>query len=574
MKPMKQINNLNKSERMNNSSFALIVFSIGALLGALISLVLSRLNQVKSSFRRMQLPSQSDLDDGSGISEMMTYETVSPSAPQPGTESNSINTLKQTETVSTGQKINILEKHASDIHAPGSSLPDIPYSDTSSKTHKPPEMAINNGQTTSGKRWSAPTRYIMGVFLFLAILVVLWIGRSAIPMVVAAALLALFVDPLVGFLKRRFKMKKGLAVALTYLLVIGLLLLIPLLAIPSLVSAVNFVMHIDTQLVFRRIGEAIQSLSSAVQTNPAAVAFIQPILDSLSTKINDWSAATQAGTPTFNLSIEELANRFGQALGSLSKFLGPTVSFLASVFFTLLMSLQMTLTADGMKNWYADLIPPGYGPELAMMMQKIRYTWVGFLRGQMSLMLLIGVITWLGGTILGLPQALFLGVIAGVMELIPNIGPTLAAIPAVLLALLVGSTHLPVSNLVFALIVVGFYVLVQLVENQLIVPNLMGDAVDLPPLVVLIGTIAGAGAFGILGALLATPVIATGNLVFRYIYRKIVEDQPEPPPVEEKPGFMDSVKGILSRVPRLFARGKHQTPAQTNAIVQPTQMRE
>ncbi len=467
---MKKAENINNFVGLNNSSLALMVFSIGAILGAVISLLLSRLSQIKSSFQRMQLPSQSDLDNGSGISEMTTYETVSPFTPQPGTESNRLNALKQTETVSTGQKNTILEKQVSDIHAPGSSLPAIPSSNTSSKTLKSPVMAINNGQTTAGKRWSAPTRYIMGVFLFLALLVVLWIGRSALPMVVAAALLALFIDPLVGFLIRRFKLKKGLAVALTYLLVIGLLLLIPLLAIPSLVNAVNFVMHIDTQLVFRRLSEVINSVSTAVQTNPTLAAFVQPILNSVSTKISDWASATQAGTPTFNLSVEELASRFGQVLGSLSKFLGPTISFLASLFFTLLMSLQMTLTADGLKNWYKDLIPPGYGPELAMMMQKIRYTWVGFLRGQMSLMLLIGVITWLGGTILGLPQALFLGVIAGVMELIPNIGPTLAAIPAVVLALLVGSTHLPVSNLVFALIVVGFYVLVQLVENRLIVP--------------------------------------------------------------------------------------------------------
>ena len=551
-----------------------MIFSIGAVLGALISLVLSRLNQVKSSLRRTQLPSQPEFESITDHTEMNSLEMVSPSTPQPGTISNSPYISLQAETVTDGQKYTDTKKQALDLSPQGASSTAISYSDRSSKANKPGVMTVKPGQASTGKHWSAPTRYIMGVFLFLAMLVVLWIGRSAIPMVIAAALLALFVDPLVGFLTRRFKMKKGLAVALTYLLVIGLLLLIPLLAIPSLVSAVNFVVHIDTQLVFRRLSESIQSITSAIQTNPTMVAFVKPILDSLSIKLNDWASAAQAGTPTFNLSVEELASRFGQALGSLSKFLGPTFSFLAFLFFTLLMSLQMTLTADGMKNWYADLIPPDYGPELAMMMQKIRQTWVGFLRGQMSLMLLIGLVTWLGCTLLGLPQALFLGVIAGVMELIPNIGPTLAAIPAVVLALLVGSTYLPVSNLVFALIVVGFYVLVQLFENQLIVPNLMGDAVDLPPLVVLIGTIAGAGAFGILGALLATPVIATGNLVFRYIYRKIVEDQPEPPPVEEKPGLLDTVKGFLSRVPRPFAKGKPPTAPQPNAIVRPNQMKE
>jgi predicted PurR-regulated permease PerM len=275
---------------------------------------------------------------------------------------------------------------------------------------------------------------------------------------------------------------------------------------------------------------------------------VQPLLDSLSETINNWISGAPGVTPAVSLTAEDVASRFGDALGTLSRFLGPTFSFLAFIFLTLVLSIQMTLTADSMRNWYADLIPPGYGPELSLMIQKIRLAWVGFLRGQMSLMLVIGVVTWLGGLILGLPQALFLGVIAGALELIPNVGPTLAAIPAVMLALLFGSSHLAVSNLVFALIIVVFYVLVQLVENQYLVPNIMGDAVDLPPLVVLIGTIAGAGAFGIIGALLATPVIATGNLVFRYVYHKILENPPVPPPVEEKPGFLDTVRGVFARL--------------------------
>jgi hypothetical protein len=97
----------------------------------------------------------------------------------------------------------------------------------------------------------------------------------------------------------------------------------------------------------------------------------------------------------------------------------------------------------------------------------------------------------------------------------------------------------------------------------------MGDAVDLPPLVVLIGTIAGAGAFGIMGALLATPVIATGNLVFRYIYRKIIEDQPVEPPIEEKHGFMDSIRSLISRVRLPGALGKRSSPSIPKTLSNP-----
>jgi predicted PurR-regulated permease PerM len=247
--------------------------------------------------------------------------------------------------------------------------------------------------------------------------------------------------------------------------------------------------------------QTIDSLANSLQGNPTLAAIFTPILDTLETTVSDYAATAQSGVPAISLSVDDILSRSGQALGALTRFLGPTLSALASIFITLLISLQMTLTADEMRNWYADLIPPGYGPELNVLIMKIRLTWTGFLRGQMTLMLIIGVVTWLGGLILGLPQALFLGIIAGVMELIPNIGPTLAAVPAVILALLFGSTHLAVSNLVLR----DCRCLFTLVKLMKPVPGAQyhGRCSNLPP-----GGAdrhhRGAGAFGILGALLAT----------------------------------------------------------------------
>jgi predicted PurR-regulated permease PerM len=453
------------------------------------------------------------------------------------------------------------------------SLPGVQAQGKSSKSDQTPVPTVAPA-ATGDNRWSATTRYIMGVFLVLAGVFVLYIGRSTIPMVILAALVALFVDPLIQFLRRRLRMKIGLAVGITYFFVVAVLLLTPLLLIPSLVDAVNFVLNIDAKLMAEQLSHAVESISTALQAIPGLTAIFQPILDSVTTILNNIAAPTPSGGPGITLSAAELTSQFGKALGIAAGVLGPTFSALASIIFTFLMSLQMTLTAGEMKNWFADLIPPKYGPELGAVMMNIRQTWVGFLRGQMSLMLIIGVLTWLGATLLGLPQALLLGVIAGVLELIPNVGPTLAAIPAVLLALFFGSTHLPINNLIFALLVVGFYVLVQLVENQVIVPRVMGNAVDLPILVVLIGTIAGAGAFGILGALLATPFIATGNIVFRYVYRKIMEDQPAPPPVEEPPGFLDTMKGYLSSLRRQFTKRARPAPAQSKGAAPSVQKKD
>jgi predicted PurR-regulated permease PerM len=165
-------------------------------------------------------------------------------------------------------------------------------------------------------------------------------------------------------------------------------------------------------------------------------------------------------------------------------------------------------------------------------------------------MVVVGVIVWIGNVLLGTPQALFLGVLAGLLEVIPSLGPVLATIPAVILALLFGSGYIPVENWAFALMVIAFYVLVQVVENQLLVPYILGDAVDLPPLFVIIGVVIGGSAFGLLGVFLATPVISTGREVFVYLYDKILEPPPEPPVLDEKPSLMDTIRGYAARLPR------------------------
>jgi predicted PurR-regulated permease PerM len=134
--------------------------------------------------------------------------------------------------------------------------------------------------------------------------------------------------------------------------------------------------------------------------------------------------------------------------------------------------------------------------------------------------------------VLGVRGAFALGVFAGVMELIPNLGPFLAAVPAVIVALLQGSTTLPVSSWVFALIVIGFYLLVQQFENTFVVPRILGEAVDLHALVVMLGVLIGANVAGIVGALLAAPVIASGREITRYLYLKTLGLPPFPPEPE------------------------------------------
>jgi predicted PurR-regulated permease PerM len=211
---------------------------------------------------------------------------------------------------------------------------------------------------------------------------------------------------------------------------------------------------------------------------------------------------------------------------------GAVFSRAAMIVFMFLASIYISLDAPTYRDALLQLAPAAYQPELSFLLSRIERVWNGFFRGELTLMLVIGVMTTIGLTVLGVPGALYLGVIAGLLELVPTMGPIIATVPAVIVALVQGSATLPVSHLALAGLVILFYILVQQVENNLIVPRVLGEAVDLPPLIVMTGVIVGASVGGILGALLATPVIATGREVLRYIHRKLLDLDPNQ--VEEK----------------------------------------
>jgi predicted PurR-regulated permease PerM len=139
------------------------------------------------------------------------------------------------------------------------------------------------------------------------------------------------------------------------------------------------------------------------------------------------------------------------------------------------------------------------------------------------LVAVVGTVTWLGLMILGVPNALLLGILAGLLELIPNLGPALAAVPAVLIAYFQGSTHFALAPPWFALLVLILYVGIQQVENTVLVPRIIGGSVHLHPVVILIGVLGGAAVAGILGIFLAAPVLASVRVIGSHVYTKLLE---------------------------------------------------
>jgi len=148
---------------------------------------------------------------------------------------------------------------------------------------------------------------------------------------------------------------------------------------------------------------------------------------------------------------------------------------------------------------------------IKMIVNKIEQRLGGWVRGEMLLMSIVGFLSYIGFRLLGIEAALPLAIIAGLLEIIPNIGPTVATVPAVLAGLAISPFH--------ALGALSWGFLVQQVENHLIVPKVMQKAAGVNPLVTLISLSIGYKVAGLAGTLLAVPIFLTLEVIFPEIIR-------------------------------------------------------
>lgn len=396
--------------------------------------------------------------------------------------------------------------------------------------------------------WSLPTRYIAAIILLISILWVVYFSKQSLTLLIFAALIAILARPVIGFLQKRLRLSKGLAVIVTYLLVTVLLFVLPVLIVPNIIGGINSLINYNWQDLLDKIGDTLDRTADLTATIPLIGGEIANSLNSLSQLPQNLLGATPQSTPP-KVSMQDLVSQVGTVVGVLGNIVGPLVSGVLSLVFLILISLQMSLASDQIRGWIIGPVPERFKGEIGSLLDRIQLVWTSFLRGQFTLMVVMGLLVWLMNVILGTPQPMLLGFLAGLLEVIPSLGPILATIPAAIFALMFGSSNFTGLNpWVFMLIVILGYVLLNLVENQVLVPQILGEAVSLPPLVVLIGVTIGGTQAGIVGVFLATPVMATGREIFEYIYDKIREAPEIEGPEEQRPSITDQIRGWISRV--------------------------
>jgi len=396
--------------------------------------------------------------------------------------------------------------------------------------------------------WTTPTRYLAGVGIFLFILWLINYSQQTLSMLIFAAIIAILAKPFSSFFQKRLRFSQGLAITITYLLVAALIVVIPLILIPNIAEGLNSFANYDWEGLLGAVSNALDQASDRLSSFPVLGASMANTLAGLSQLVQGWLTVKPEPIST---DPSAALDQLGQAVGILEGLVGPLISGVMSLVFMLLISLQISLSGEQIRGWIINPVPERYKKEISHLLDRIHLVWVSFLHGEFVLMVVMGLVTWLLNVILGTPQAALLGLLAGLMEVVPSLGPIIATIPAAILALIFGSSVFTGLNpWVFMLIVILGYVLLQAIENQVLVPKILGNAVSLPPLIVLVGvTIAGATA-GITGIFLATPIMATGKELLSYVYEKVIA-APEPerkPPEKDQPSMSEQLRGFLSNI--------------------------
>ncbi|NOX60767.1 MAG: AI-2E family transporter [Chloroflexi bacterium] len=352
-------------------------------------------------------------------------------------------------------------------------------------------------------RWSPTTKLVVLIILLVFGAWLLMQLSAVIPPLLVAGILAFLLKPLVDWIVHRTGWSRGFASAFTiFLALVLLLVLTPLILTPGLA---NIITNIDLDA---------SELEPLLERLRASVITVGPL------QIEGSDLASQIGQ-----GVQALAAPF--ATGAIQIVSGVATGLLWAIFIIVVI---FWLLKDSYKlyRWAFEFVPASHRKEVIMLGKEIGLIWGGFFRGELVLALIVGALVTISMMLLGIPNALLLGLIAGVAEFVPTIGPPLASLPALLTAYFMGSGWWPFEPLTLTLIVAIVYIIIFQIEQVYLLPRIVGRRVRLHPGVVFVGAIVGAIQLGVLGVLIAAPAIATARLLGGYVYRKLVDLDPFP----------------------------------------------
>ncbi len=297
----------------------------------------------------------------------------------------------------------------------------------------------------------------------------------------AAILLAILLNGLGNFLRRFVDISESKAV-----LLVTLLLLIIFGGIIALLAP--------------DVGEQVKHLRAEL---PASFNKVRMYISQFG-----WGRTLIENIPETDEIVSTVTN--GGFLSRVGNYFSSTLGIITNIALVLLVSLYLATEPELYANGLTKLFPFGARPRVKEVLSAIGGTMQSWLVGKFASMAFIGVLTVIGLSILGVPLALLLGIIAGLFSFIPNFGPILSAVPAILLAF--------IESPIKAVYVIILFVAIQLIESNLVTPLIERRTVELPPALTIVVQLILGVLFGALGLIFASPILAVVVVLVQMLY--------------------------------------------------------
>jgi predicted PurR-regulated permease PerM len=332
-------------------------------------------------------------------------------------------------------------------------------------------------------------------FTFLGVLAVLTLVlaysiRGILGPFIVAAILALIVNPAVNAAERR--------------------------RVPRVVAVLGIYGVIAAGLaagVFYLAPLIRQEFVALVAQGPAIASYFQDLAD------KD-HVVSVLGIPidlrqAYNDSVRNLPTLLAGHLSSVVENVFMLVNWIFQSILVLLVAFFLVKDAHAIRRFFEDLVPHGYRTDARDLAGEVYGMLGAYMRGQLAICALVGLVTGVAMWLVGVPYSLALGIVAGVTAFIPFIGPFLGALPAVAVAAFVSQSSAKVI-----LVLVIYFVISNVIYN-FISPKVFGDAVHLSPMLIIIAFVVGGYLGGILGLFVAVPVAATLRILFEYAHERV-----------------------------------------------------
>jgi len=350
-------------------------------------------------------------------------------------------------------------------------------------------------------------RWLLNVLLALVTLAALWVARKALLPFLLALALGYLMLPAVNGLDRLLRKKmrqaglaRALAILTTYLLTAGIVALFIALVVPVVVQQIAVLWNQRNQLI----------ASGRDLVDEVLIWYRDAVPLSLQAELD----------PVFS---ETGASLMGAVQTGLTRTVGVVTSTVSSLIGLVMIPFWLFYVlhdASLVRRRSLEIIPAPLRGDLVNLVRIVDNVLGAYLRGQLLLCLFVGALVAIGLAVLGVQFPAVLGLIAGVFEILPVVGPLLGLIPALIVAL--------IQEPILGLWTLILFLAIQQIENVLLVPRVSGQAVQLHPAIVIIVLVIGNEAMGFIGMLVAVPLTAIVRDLFKYLYLRSKDDPQTP----------------------------------------------